>query len=62
MKARKKFAENFGAARRAIGLTQQHAAETLAALVCVPLDRMLTELRERVAEIATANMRAGTVR
>ncbi|WP_280381012.1 hypothetical protein [Nocardia wallacei] len=35
-------------------------AEALAAIVCVPLDRMLTETPERVAKIARQN--AGVVR
>lgn len=50
---------NFEAGRREVTLTE---AETLAALVCVPLDRMLTESRERVGEIARANMQTGAMR
>ncbi len=93
MKAHTKFVTNFAAARHAIGLTQQHAAERmryrlhggwntrsvtnfeagrrevnldeaecLAAIVCVPLDRMFTESATRIAEIAASNMQTGAMR
>lgn len=93
MKAHSRFVANFAAARRAIGLTQQKAAERmrcrlhggwntrsvenferghrevtiteaecLAAIVCVPLDRMFTGSASHVIEIAASNMRTGAPR
>lgn len=50
---------NFEAGRRQVTITE---AECLAAIVCVPLDRMFTESASRVIEIARANMRAGAAR
>lgn len=50
---------NFEAGMRAVNLTE---AENLAAIVCVPLDRMLTESASEVARIARTNMRTGVSR
>ena len=50
---------NFEAGRRPVTLTE---SEELASLVCVPLDRMLTESASTVARIARLNMKTGAVR
>ena len=50
---------NFEGGRRAITIAE---AEVLASLVCVPLDRMLTESATWCADTARANSRAGAMR
>lgn len=50
---------NFEAGQRSITLAE---AEVLASLVCVPLDRMLTESATWVAETARSNSRTGASR